>query len=253
MSEMRVLVLAVVAALGLLAVVPAAEARPQRRTTAQVKKRVAISTKPARRIEEPRGQSFGAPWSGRLRDATKLRESKRYHLRRPHRAFGTRTTVEHTRRAIVDTLASFPKVHVLAIGDISAPRGGHISEHSSHQSGRDVDIGLFFKTKPARYPATFVDATASTLHIAATWALISNLASTHGRDGGVHVMFLDFDLQGVIFRWAKANGVSVERLERLFQYPHGRGASAGLIRHEPNHANHLHVRFKCAAADRGCR
>ena len=66
-------------------------------------------------------------------------------------------------------------------------------------------------------------------------------------------MFLDFDLQGVIYDWALENGVSEKRLNRIFQYPHGRGASAGLIRHEPNHGDHLHVRFRCAGADVTCR
>jgi hypothetical protein len=85
------------------------------------------------------------------------------------------------------------------------------------------------------------------------WSLIANLASTHSRDGGVYVMFLDFEVQGVIYKWAKENGVKDVRLNRLFQYPHGRDAAAGLIRHEPNHANHLHVRFKCNSADTACR
>jgi len=207
----------------------------------------------ADRADRPRGQSIGAPWSGRLRDASKLPDAKRYHLRRPHRTFGTRTTVEHTRRAIVDTLEQFPKIHDLAVGDISAPRGGWISEHHSHQSGRDVDLGLFYKERPRGYPDAFVQASARTLHMAATWALIANLASTQSRDGGVHMMFLDFDLQGVIYKWALKNGVSRARLERVFQYPHGRGAAAGLVRHEPGHADHLHVRFRCANADRACR
>ncbi|MBL9017684.1 MAG: hypothetical protein JNL83_26075, partial [Myxococcales bacterium] len=70
---------------------------------------------------------------------------------------------------------------------------------------------------------------------------------------GVKMMFLDFELQGVIYKWAKENGVKESRLNRIFQYPHGRGAAAGLVRHEPNHKNHLHVRYQCAAADIACR
>jgi murein endopeptidase len=66
-------------------------------------------------------------------------------------------------------------------------------------------------------------------------------------------MFLDFKVQGLIYRWAKEHDVSDARLERIFQYPHGRGANDGLIRHEPNHDNHLHVRFKCPSGDTACR
>jgi hypothetical protein len=238
--------------LGLLIATSTSDARTRR------KKQVAVETSAVKRPavekkQKSRGQSIGAPWAGKLERSTKFRAPARTHVRRPHRAFGTRTTVDHVRRAIIATLETFPKVHALAIGDFSAQRGGWISDHSSHQSGRDVDLGLFFKKKPAGYPASFIDADEDTLHKAATWNLIANLAATSGEDGGVHIMFLDFDLQGVIYDWALENGVSEKRLNRIFQYPHGRGASAGLIRHEPNHGDHLHVRFRCAAADTTCR
>ena len=131
-------------------------------------------------------------------------------------------------------------------------RGGQITEHHSHQSGRDVDIGLFYKKKPAGYPENFVSATADNLDCAATWKLVSAFAARADRDGGTQVMFLDFRVQGLLYKWAKAHGVSEERLERIFQFPHGRGASDGLVRHEPNHDNHLHVRFKCSARDTSC-
>jgi murein endopeptidase len=238
--------------LGLIVATSSADARGKR-------KRVAIETSVEKRrpVEKKkpksRGQSIGVPWSGKLERSTKFRAPQRTHVRRPHRAFGTRTTVDHVRRAIMETLEQFPKAHKLAIGDFSAQRGGWISEHSSHQSGRDVDLGLFYKEKPAGYPASFIDADEETLHEAAMWSLIVNLASTRDEDGGVHMMFLDFDLQGVIYNWALENGVKESRLNRLFQYPHGLGASAGLIRHEPNHGDHLHIRFRCAAADVACR
>lgn len=210
---------------------------------------------PAHRRPAPprrnRGQSIGAPWSGRLRDATKLQLDEGAHLRRPHRAFGTKTTVEHIRRAVRATLASHPRAHVLAIGDLSAPHGGWISEHNSHRSGRDVDLGLFYKHKPADYPASFVRATDDNLDRAATWALLVNLLRSHDEDGGVQMIFLDYGVQGLLYRWAKANGVPPRRLDQIFQYPNGRHAG-GIVRHEPNHDDHLHVRFRCAKADLDC-
>jgi len=66
------------------------------------------------------------------------------------------------------------------------------------------------------------------------------------------VMFLDFKVQGMLYRWAKEHDVGDEELDWIFQYPHGRGSNAGLIHHEPNHANHLHVRFRCARGDSSC-
>jgi hypothetical protein len=261
---MRALLLVVVLGLVVSTATAGADKRKTKKHVAlatSVEKRQAVEKRPVdeskkkkkKKKPKSRGQSIGAPWSGKLERSTKFRAPERTHLRRPHRAFGSRTTVDHTRGAIIGTLASFPKAHTLAIGDFSAPRGGWISEHNSHQSGRDVDLGLFYKKQPAGYPASFVDANEKTLHTAAMWSLIANLANTRDDDGGVHIMFLDFELQGVIYNWAKKNGASARRLDRIFQYPHGRGASAGLIRHEPNHGDHLHVRFRCAAADVACR
>jgi hypothetical protein len=245
---MRVLLFVV---LGLFVTTATADARGKHKRVA-AEESVEKREKPVKK-KKNRGQSMGMPWSGKLERSTKFRAPERTHLRRPHRAFATKTTVEHTRRAILETLAQFPKAHALAIGDFSASTGGRISEHNSHQSGRDVDLGLFYKKRPAGYPAAFIDADEDTIHTAAMWSLITNLASTSGDDGGVKMMFLDFDLQGVIYDWALENGVSEKRLNRIFQYPHGRGASAGLIRHEPNHGDHLHVRFQCAVADVACR
>ncbi|MCW5808719.1 MAG: penicillin-insensitive murein endopeptidase [Deltaproteobacteria bacterium] len=201
-----------------------------------------------------RAQSAGAPWNGTLHHATRLPDNDtQYHLRRPWRAFGTRTTVARIERAIAAVRRTFPKAHVLAIGDLSAERGGAISGHRSHQSGRDVDLGLFYKVVPANYPRDFVSATAGNLDCAATFALIEQLAATSGDADGVQVMFLDFGVQELVYRWARGRGTSERRLARLFQYPHGRGASGGLVRHIANHDDHLHVRFKCPSGATSCR
>ena len=59
--------------------------------------------------------------------------------------------------AILDIRARFPDVHVLAIGDLSQKHGGAITEHRSHQSGRDADIGLIYKEQPAGFPEELRD------------------------------------------------------------------------------------------------
>ncbi len=232
-----------------------AEARPTRHSTQ--KKRVAVDT-PARReqvapVERTRDRSIGAPWSGRLQAPARFPRGEGYVIRRPTRAFGTRTTVDFIRDAVTNTLETFPKVHVLAIGDISAESGGAITEHHSHQSGRDVDVGLFYKKKPAGYPASFVRATETNLDSAATWKLIWEFAKTAPEDGGAQIMFLDYEVQGMVYRWAKDHDVSEQRLDRVFQYPHGRSSANGVVRHFPNHDNHVHVRFKCRDRDTTCR
>jgi hypothetical protein len=240
----------------------AKDGKPRHRTTShddpKTKKRAA-RLRALREHErfEPRqiahGQSVGAPWAGRLQHATALPPGDGYFIRRPERAFGTETTIELTERAISETLDAFPDEHVLAIGDISAPSGGTITQHRSHQSGRDIDVGLFYREQPTGYPASFIHADEDNLDCAATFKLLESFLATDDDDGGVLMIFLDFDVQGILYHWALDHGVSERRLERIFQYPHGRGSSEGIVRHEPNHDNHMHVRFRCPAEDTGCR
>ena len=215
------------------------------------RKKIAVREDKPKPRRQP--QSFGSPQAGHLQHASKLHAIEGAHIRRPSRAYGTRTTIEFTRRAIEETLDRHPDVHTLAIGDISAEHGGFISDHASHRSGRDVDLGLFYKKRPSNYPSSFVDGDAHNLDIHATWTLISKLAATANKDGGVQLILLDHEVQGIIYRWAKKRKISQARLERIFQYASGRGADAGIVRHYRNHANHLHVRFKCARADKDCR
>ncbi len=220
------------------------------------KQRLALATRKQRSfvIRGPvSGQSLGACWLGRLRKPTKLGEADGWYIRRPHRAFGTRATVQHVERVLADVVDRFPDIHTIAVGDISAEQGGHISEHSSHQSGRDIDIGLIFTEKPAAYPQSFVIGTAENLDLEVTFVLVEELARTAQEPDGTLMMFLDFDVQKLLYDWALENGETPEYLATLFQYPHGRGAFAGIVRHEPHHADHVHVRFRCPRGDSSCR
>jgi hypothetical protein len=231
--------------------------RPAQHDDHTSKKRAArLRTLRERDHVEPRlvahGQSVGLPWAGRLQHATALPPGDGYLLRRPERAFGTQTTIELTQQAIAETLDAFPDEHVLAIGDISAPSGGTVTQHRSHQSGRDIDVGLFYLEKPAGYPASFVHADEDNLDCAATFKLLEAFLATADDDGGVQMVFLDFEVQGILYRWALDQGISERRLARIFQYPHGRGSSESIVRHEPNHDNHMHVRFKCPPDDTAC-
>lgn len=228
--------------------------RPAKHATHATRKKRSARARNRIIIHGPiKGQSVGAPWSGELRHPAALPEGEGYVIRRPWRRYGTRSTVDYVLKVITDVRDQFPDAHVLAIGDISAEHGGQITQHHSHQSGRDVDIGLIYKHKPAGYPASFIPATEDNLDCAATYALLAGFAATHDDAGGAQVIFLDYDVQHLLYDWAKEHDVDRDVLERTFQYPHGRGSSAGLVHHEPNHDNHMHVRFKCPRGDSACR
>jgi murein endopeptidase len=198
------------------------------------------------------GQSVGAPWDGELHDGVRLHLGKGFKIRRPHRAWGASHAVDQIERALESVRDRFPDAHTLAIGDMSARDGGAITEHRSHQSGRDIDIGLYFTKVPDDYPSSFVSANED-LDLRKTWALVQAFAKTADESTGVQAIFLDFGVQGRLYKWARAHDVPRGYLDALFQYPHGRGASEGLIRHEPHHDDHMHVRFKCAPDDDDCR
>jgi hypothetical protein len=244
----------VLAGLVLLTLCASALAGPEKRTDKRLDKQVstrgnvsskAVGATAAARTEQKkrRDRSIGAPWSGRLQSPARFEGGERLHVRRPWRTYATKTTVSFIRRAIRDVYEVHPKAHVLAIGDFSAETGGRITHHASHQSGRDVDIGLFYKKPPKGYPQDFVSATPETIAPGPMWTLLSSLARTADEDGGVQVIFLDRKLGDAIYQWAVKRGVSQQRLERVFR----------LLRHIPKHDDHLHVRFKCRAADRDCR
>jgi murein endopeptidase len=141
--------------------------------------------------------------------------------------------------------ALHPHVHALAIGDLSAEAGGKLADHHSHQSGVDVDVGLYFRAPPPGYPESFATA-GEDLDLAATWSLIVAFARTADLSDGVQVIFLDHGVQARLHRWARARGTPEDQLAELLQYPRDADVQAGLVRHWPHHADHLHVRFKPA-------
>ena len=201
-----------------------------------------------------RGQSFGRPQNGYLVSGTHMPpNSAAYFLRRPERAWGARHAVDQVVGAIRAVRRQFPRVKPLAIGDFSARHGGTLSMHGSHQSGRDADIGFYFRRQPRGYPRGFAVATADNLDFPATWALISAFLRTAGKPGGVERIYMTYTTQALFYRLARKHGVPRARLDAWFQYPHGRRADHGFIRHWPGHTEHIHVRFRCAASDAECR
>jgi hypothetical protein len=160
--------------------------------------------------------------------------------------------VDHTRAAIEHVLRKHPNVHRLAVGDLSAKRGGRIPGHRSHQSGRDIDLGLYFERAPAGYPHEFVPAEKGTLDLAATWALVEALYVASKRPGGPEKIFLDYGLQELLYAYARKQGTGETVLQKIFQVPNGRWAKS-LVQHEPFHDDHIHVRYGCPPKDERCR
>ena len=187
--------------------------------------------------------SVGEPWHGQLRHGRALPASEAYAIRRPTHAYGTTHVVDELRAAIADVRARYTDVHPLAIGDLSAEHGGKLADHLSHQSGLDVDVGFYFTKVPVGYPAAFVAANPD-FDLEANWALLVAFTRTSAEPGGVQMIFLDYDVQARLYRYALGHGASRDDLARVFQYPRGKDTPAGIVRHWPAHGDHFHVRYK---------
>ncbi|KIG16342.1 Membrane-bound lytic murein transglycosylase D precursor [Enhygromyxa salina] len=188
--------------------------------------------------------SLGTPQSGRLVAGVQVPPGEGYERRYPNSTWGTTFAVRH----LVLTLDEFRQTSgylgTLMLGSMSFRRGGRIGPHVSHQAGRDIDIRLPVRAGfPASQPATHKH-----LDWDATWKLILAFA----RSGAVQVIFLDYAVQRELVHRARRNGVSEPQLRELFQFPAGRHANRGLVRHSPGHEGHIHVRYACGPFEPTC-
>lgn len=192
--------------------------------------------------EGPIAPGFGGEYeddSGVLRQGVQLAAGQHYMVKTPSHAWGTAKTVRLIQTAVAAYRRKISKAPEVHVGDISRKGGGKFPPHRSHQHGRDVDVGYVLKGDGAD-ESRFLHANKSNLDLERTWALIKAFIDTDE----VRYIFMDYDLQRLVYEHAKSTGVSAETLDALFQYPRGKRRSYGLIRHWRNHVNHFHVRFR---------
>jgi LysM repeat protein len=195
---------------------------------------------------DSRSESVGTPTNVKLLFATQLPTNAGYVLRNPERSWGTRETVRAITQAFTALRAKDPTAPKVRVHDLSLRTGGPIDDHQSHQSGRDVDITYYQKQIDGACPLRPV--APSQLDVERQWALLSHWLQR----GQLEAVFIDYDLQAKLYKQARAQGASAEELMHWFQYPRGRTASLGIMRHAPRHADHMHVRFACDSTDPEC-
>lgn len=197
-------------------------------------------------VPDSRSESVGSPTRGKLLFATQLPANPGYVVRNPERSWGTRETVRAITHAFAALRAKDPSAPRVRVHDLSLRHGGPIDDHQSHQSGRDVDITYFQRDSEGACPLRPV--APSMLDVERQWALLQHWLER----GQVEAIFIDYDLQAKLYRHARARGASAEELMHWFQFPRGRTASLGILRHAPRHADHMHVRFVCDETDADC-
>ncbi len=193
-------------------------------------------------------EAIGPTNRGRLENPVMLPSHRGYVIRTPARAYGTEETIRWLVEAFDAVDAKFKHTKVVRIHDISDRNGGRLRDHKSHQNGRDADIS-YYQKQCGPNGCRFAEFKSSELDVARQWALLEHWL----RNEQAEMIFVDYRLQAKLYRYAKRKGVSKAKLERWMQYPRGRYEPDGVIRHFPNHEDHLHVRFVCPYSDLKCR
>jgi penicillin-insensitive murein endopeptidase len=178
--------------------------------------------------------SIGWTNSGMLLNAVQLPPDERYAIMDPGASWATQETVESLRRAVGAVHAAYPDSPRLHVGHLSQRRGGRLTGHKSHQSGRDVDVDYYHKTPKPQFYRT---ATAASLDRHRTWTFVRALIT----ETDVEMIFINTSIQRLLKRHAEGLGEDSDWLDSIFEvdskepYP--------IIRHARGHQTHIHVRF----------
>ena len=194
-------------------------------------------------------RSVGAPNSGRLENGVPFPEGRYWILRdyRP-RTFATEAVVTHLATAFDHWGRRFPEAPRVRLGEFSRRSGGKAPPHSSHRSGRDVDVAYVLSVLDERThkftPATFLN-----LDAEKTWGLVRAFVST----GAVDKIFVDETIQRAMLPFA-AQDLSLDELPRYFSVmaEGARARSNAMLVHWGGHDDHMHVRFSCSGLDERC-
>lgn len=200
--------------------------------------------------------SHGLPWDGHLERPVRLHPSAVLrplpHSERRGNFYGTSELVRLLERAAQSIATRWPG-SALAVGDLSALRGGKLGGHHSHRNGRDVDVAFFMRDEQGqssqfrRFVAFGLEGVAVRgpralrFDDAKNWALVSTLL----RDPGARVQYI-FVAQTLRTR------LLMEGRRRGEGDAFLRTAAAVLVepREGERHDDHFHVRIYCPRDDR---
>jgi LysM repeat protein len=200
------------------------------------------------RVPVSPSEAIGPTNRGRLENAVQLPPHRGYVVRTPARTYGTEETTRWIVGAFDAVNAKFKHTKVVRVHDISDRNGGKLRDHKSHQNGRDADLS-YYQDECSSNGCRFDNFRSSDLDVARQWTLLEYWL----RNGQAEMIFIDYRLQSKLYRYAKRKGVTKAQLDRWIQYPRGKYEPNGVIRHFPNHQDHLHVRFVCPYSDLKCR
>ncbi len=184
--------------------------------------------------------SLGRASAGALVNGVQMPRGDHWELIAPSCAWGTKETVDSLTHVIDKVNEQYPGSQPVQIGHLSAKDGGHLSPHVSHQAGRDVDVGYYYRTIN---PHGFANANDGNLDYPRTWALVRSAL----KDTDVEWIFIDTAIQRGLAQYAVSIGEDAAWLDDVFQVRGKNGRS--IIRHAKGHGTHLHIRFHNPVAE----
>jgi penicillin-insensitive murein endopeptidase len=237
---------AVSLALGILAIMPVASAKPE----------PSVIRVPSLPVALRRSRSLGLPWQGSLARAVKLKPNSnlRYvpEYAPTEHFFGTWQLVQLLERAAQRVAVKLPGAR-LSVGELSAQSGGNLPGHASHENGRDVDVGFYMLDAQKQPYDAFAIANFDergrgqkpneglAFDVRRNWELIARLVSDG--DARVQYVFVAQGLRTLLLQEGKRQGAAkavLERTARVLVPP----------RERHPHGNHFHVRIYCGPEER---
>jgi murein endopeptidase len=201
-----------------------------------------------RRKDGEVSESVALPSAGSLEGALPMVEGPGRELKAiPWKSWGSQTTVAILDHILTDWAERGPTVQPILVGNMASRNGGRLPPHSTHQSGRDVDLGYPQKLPPGEV-LNWREMTAQNLDAAECWELLFLLAST----GTVEVIYIDTSIQKLLHEHAVAKKLLGQAQLRDWLEYGSRGGNP-LVQHVKGHTDHLHVRFRCQPHENRCK
>jgi len=212
------------------------------------------SVLPARADDSRGEQAIGFYAKGSLESPSRLEDDGIGFLkifRSRDRGYGSQDLISFLVGLGTRVLELHPEGERIQIGDLSGPRGGYISGHSSHQNGLDVDTSFLRVDRREQnlenesgFDEAFVQGGRLTpnFDLERNWSFFASAAAT----GRVQRMFVDPAIKRTYCKSMRDIGpesvwptATVETLRRLRPYP--------------NHDDHIHFRLYCPAGSGRCK
>ncbi len=190
--------------------------------------------------------SVGSASRGHIQEAMPMPTGEQWVVRNHARAWATARSVHWLAAGLIYVGKHYPGGSSVLIGDMSRQVGGRMKPHRSHQSGRDADVTYYVRGHQPDTPI-FWNAESEDLDLARTWALFRFWI----RHDLVEFIFVDRRIQERLAAYAYSVTRDREFVWSIFETEGGRQRS--IIRHEPGHTNHFHVRFRCSSHDMNCK